>query len=99
MCAVSNVGDWYTQRWPQVPVPAPPSPGGMGSGGALIIGPTRYEFDQLKKEVEEMKRLLLMAKEIDEKTGKTNCEMEEKVKMLQKVAEMVGVDLKEVFGK
>ncbi|VDM11381.1 unnamed protein product [Wuchereria bancrofti] len=60
---------------------------------------TKQEFEQLKKEVEDMKKLLIRAKEYDEKTGQPDCEMEEKVALLKKVAELVGVDLSEIFGK
>ncbi|VDM10415.1 unnamed protein product [Wuchereria bancrofti] len=58
---------------------------------------TKQEFEQLKKEVEDMKKLLIRAKEYDEKTGQPDCEMEEKVALLKKVAELVGVDLSEIF--
>lgn len=58
---------------------------------------SRAEFEKLKKEVEEMKRLLTMAKEIDQKTGQASCQMEDKVATLRKVAEMVGVDLADLL--
>jgi hypothetical protein len=98
MCAVSNVGDFYTQRWQ----------GGIGSGQIQIgqgqsqtLTPlvSKQEFDALKQEVAEMKRLLLMAKEIDEKTNQTDCEHPDKIRVLQEVAKLVGVDLSDVFGK
>lgn len=95
MCAVSMIGDNYRQQWQQMPTNIPNSIGGMSQ---IQIGPTRYEFDELKKEVLEMKRLLINAKEIDEKTGQQNCEQEEKIKILKAVAIAVGVDLSEVFG-
>jgi hypothetical protein len=60
---------------------------------------TKEEFEALKKEVLEMKALLIKAKEYDEKNNEPNCEMEDKVKLLKQVADMVGVDLKEIFGK
>jgi tRNA U34 2-thiouridine synthase MnmA/TrmU len=60
---------------------------------------SREEFEALKKEVLEMKALLIKAKEYDERNNEPNCEMEDKVKLLKQVADMVGVDLKEIFGK
>lgn len=60
---------------------------------------SRADFDALKREVEEMKKLLLRAKKYDEETGQPDCEMEDKVALLKKVAQLVGVDLSEVFGK
>lgn len=44
-----------------------------------------------------MKQLLIKAKIYDEKNNEPNCEMEEKIILLKKVAELVGVNLEEVF--
>jgi len=60
---------------------------------------SKEDFDQLKKEVEALKDALKYAKIYDEATGAKDCEMEEKIAFLKKIAEMVGVDLSEVFGK
>lgn len=54
----------------------------------------REEFEALKKEVEEMKKLLERAVEYDKRTNQPHCEMEDKVAILKKVAEAFGVDLK-----
>lgn len=106
MCAVSNVGDSFNQRWPQWPqIQGPQQGGGLGgmSQGAnqfsLTPGITREEFNALKNEIEEMKKLLIAAKEEDKKNGAPDCEMEEKVKVLRAIADLVGVNLDEVFGK
>lgn len=88
MCAVSFVGDFYSDKWRQ------PNYGPIYVTGNEV---TRFEFDALKKEVLEMKELLMRAKKYDEETGQPDCEMEDKVALLKKVAELVGVDLKEVF--
>lgn len=61
--------------------------------------PTREEFEALKKEVEELKKLLLAAKEYDEKTGEPDCEIDEKVEVIKKIAKLVGVDMESVFAK
>ena len=58
---------------------------------------SREEFDALKKEMEELKKLLKAAKEYDEKTGQPDCHMDEKVELIKKIAELVGVDLKGIF--
>lgn len=99
MCAVSNVGDQWTdiwrQRFPQVQPEAPQHPVDWGS---IIAGVSRQEFDQLKKDVQEMKEMLLKAKKEDEQAGTPDCEMESKVAMLKKIAEAVGISLDEVFA-
>jgi hypothetical protein len=58
---------------------------------------SREEFDSLKKEVLEMKELLKRALDYDKRNNEPNCEMEEKVALLKKVAEYVGVTLEDVF--
>jgi hypothetical protein len=94
MCTVSMIGDHYSDRWTppnrQVwPVTLAP---------VITVNPvTRDEFDALKAEVLEMKELLRAAKRIDELTGQEDCEMEEKLVILRKVAELVGVDLEDVL--
>lgn len=99
MCAVSNVGDHFSQQWPGA------AGGGTGVSQAAVLGtlfpqgPTRAEFDDLRKTVLDMKEQLLKAKEEDIKNGEPDCEMEEKVKLLKAVAEAVGVSLDEVFKR
>ncbi len=106
MCVVSNIGDqWsdhFKQQWPQI-IPANPPYQPMSpikiDYTASQVQPmvTRHEFEQLKKEVAEMKQLLINAKMIDEANGEPDCEMEEKVELLKKIAKLVGIDLSEVW--
>lgn len=90
MCSVSAVGDIYSRQLPQIH---------QFINGPGLTAPTRAEFEALKKDVEEMKRLLKRAKKYDDETGQPDCEMEDKVALLKKVAEMVGVDLSEIWGE
>ncbi len=96
MCVVSNVGDYYGQRFQPYQPQIGGGIGGLGSG-SILSSISREEFDQLKREVLEMKDLLLKAKEIDAKTGQPDCEQEDKVALLKAVAKAVGVSLDEVF--
>lgn len=59
---------------------------------------TKAEFDALRREVEEMKALLKRAKTYDERNNEPNCEIEDKMDFLRKVAKLVGVDLDDVIG-
>lgn len=113
MCAVSFVGDHYGEKWsnpspwfvpnplafpPTLPMPLP----AYGNGQPFVVTHTpitREEFDALRADVLEMKALLIRAKEYDERTGQPHCEQEDKIALLKKVAEMVGISLEEVFGK
>ncbi len=99
MCIVSFVGDNFNNQLPiKHPWVIPNSPPWRDSL-AGINGPSQYEFDQLKQEVEALKELLKAAKIYDEATNQKDCEMEEKVALLRRVAEMVGVDLSEIFPR
>lgn len=90
MCVVSMVGDAYHDRWRGQPFTSTPD--------AWLGWVTRAEFDALKREVEQMKELLKRAKKYDEDNGEPDCEIAEKVALLRKVAELVGVDLSDVLA-
>lgn len=94
MCVVSMVGDVYTERWKNLYPPEKLNP----INNNYFPTVSREEFDHLKREVEMLKELLKKAKEYDEKTNQPDCEQEEKIALIKKVAEMVGVDLKDVLG-
>lgn len=88
MCVVSNMGDHYNQKFTQ------PDYTNFFNN---ISNVSRYEFDAVKKEVEEMRAILKRAKLYDEQTNQPDCEMEDKVKKLKEIATLMGVDLSEVF--
>lgn len=111
MCTVSNIGDQWARKFPgdypwqpwtlphspSVPyTPNPPQPIPIGVTKPFE-GVSKDEFDKLKKEMEELKKLLEAAKIFDEATGQPDCEMDEKVALIKKVAEAVGVDMSKVF--
>ncbi len=101
MCTVSMVGDdirdrwsrrypWIEEsplrpEWPFSPAPSPPEV-------------YKQEFEALKREVEDLKALLKRAKKYDEDNGEPDCEVDEKVEIIKRVADIVGVDLSEIFG-
>lgn len=93
MCVVSNVGDYWRDRLPNTHPWINPNP----TQPFLYIQPTREEFEQLKREIQELKLLLQAAMRYDEKTNQPHCEQEEKIALIKKLAEYVGVDLSDVF--
>lgn len=105
MCTVSMIGDHYRDKWvvppnqtwpPPVGPYVPPDP--LRPFQVRIVEPvSREEFDTLKREVEDMKSLLKRAKEYDERNGEPDCEMDEKMDVLRRVAKLVGVDLDDVL--
>jgi uncharacterized protein YlxW (UPF0749 family) len=103
MCVVSFVGDFYSDKWKE------PFKKFEDFSGINIVTRLEHEnlklelskiglnYELLKNEVAEMKELLKRAKAYDEKNNEPNCEMEDKVALLKKIAELVGVDLSEIF--
>ncbi len=92
MCVVSNIGDQYgstfPQKWPHF-VPN-------------VYQPTqvsRIEFEALRAEILELKKLLQAAAAFDRATGQPHCEMDEKVSLIKAIAKIVGVDLGDVFDQ
>ena len=102
MCVTSMIADHYRDKWndrfgqitwPNTLQPVMPT----GPSHITVIGVDQAEFNKLKAEVEELKALLAKAKKYDEETGQRDCEMADKVALVRKVAEMVGVDLGDVL--
>lgn len=109
MCAVSYMGDYWKDQLPKKHPWVQPytepyiNPGLPPMGGTGITlnppGVTQEQFDELKKEMQELKKLVLAAIEYDKKTGEPDCHMDEKVALIKRLAELVGVDMSEVFKK
>ena len=103
MCVVSMIGDdWQKMQLPKHPWVSPTYPTTPGyphfpNGISVHPSPSREEFAALKREVEARKKLLLAAKAYDEATGQPDCEVDEKVDLIKRIAELVGVDISDVF--
>ena len=99
MCMVSNIGTAAGGAIPgQYPCVQPwinPQP---NTPPPSIDSVSRAEFDALRREMEELRKLLVAAKEYDKATGQPDCEIEDKVALLKKHAEIVGVDLDDVLA-
>lgn len=101
MCVVSNVGDYWGDRWR--PYVEGPGAGGIGTGQApqlpniTISSISREEFEALRKEVLEMKEMMKQAQDLDRKMQQPDCEMESKLKILRAVADAVGVKLDDIL--
>lgn len=93
MCAVSMIGDEYAKQWPNWPQVIPFPPTNPINQGYV----SRKEFDELKEEMERIKKLLEEAKKQDVAEGNADCQKDEKVAILQKIADALGVDLGDVF--
>lgn len=109
MCTVSMIGDHYGDKW--FPQPQNPDRGFQPFDPAKRAGRedivkiltgnpvTREEFDKLKAEVAEMTQLLKRALEYDRKNNEPDCQMEEKMVLLRKVCDAVGINLDEILNK
>jgi hypothetical protein len=93
----SAIGDsWkhnFPNQWPNVPLPPPV--------GSYNPPPevSRADFDALRKEVIELKKLLEAAKKFDKSTGQPHCEVEDKVRLIKEIAKLVDVDLGDAVDK
>lgn len=79
MCVVSMVGSGWQDQFPGS-YPSYPN-----------VSP--IEFEKLKREVQELKKLIEAAKRFDEVTGQKDCENADKVAFIKEVAKFVGVDI------
>jgi hypothetical protein len=89
MCVVSNIGDHYKRQWQPLVASVYQWPQQEVK---------RAEFDKLKAEVEECLELLRAAKKIDDKLGTPDCEMDEKLDVIRRVCELVGVSLDDALA-
>ena len=92
MCVVSMVGDHFQDKWNKYPYVDLLNKAQLGDI-------TRWEFEELKKEVKEMKDLLVKAKIYDNQHNEPDCEIEDKMKFLKECAKLVGIDLDDILNK
>lgn len=93
MCVVSMVGDHYHDKFRRYIAPEPMWRDFGPNQTRPLLPVERSEFEQLKRDVAEMKELLKRAVEYDRVTGQPHCENEEKWALLKSVAEAVGISL------
>lgn len=95
MCVVSMVMDYwkddFNRKYPSGIIPTSINP--------FPFAVSREEFEEIKKELQELKKLILAAKKYDEATNQPDCEQDSKIELVKKIAELVGVDMNEVFKK
>lgn len=96
MCIVSNIMDgWkdsFDKKWPSFPV----NPSVIDYA---TIEKLKQDMQDIKKELIELKKLLMAAKAFDAATGQPDCEAERKVAFLKKISEIVGLDISDVLKK
>lgn len=94
MCSFSMVGDFYGQKWQPYVVPQPPS---VINPAPVVVNVPPADYEQLKRDVADMKELLTRAKKYDEEHGEPECEKQEKIATLRAIAKLVGVDLSDLL--
>lgn len=83
--------------WRTWPNGTPFVPAGKQAGFPSPDVPTQEQIDKLTQELEAVKKLLKAAEKFDVATGQPDCESEEKVAFLRRLAELLSVDLSEVL--
>lgn len=105
MCIVSNVGDYWRKntpnRFPEGYHYVTTNPTITREEVQQLIKeantPLEKELKELKRDLQELRELLKAAKTYDEMTDQHECETDEKVELIKKFAELLGVDMKGVF--
>lgn len=99
MCVYSMIADDWTRRtypvYPWIdPIVHPNTP---SFRFPPTPAPSQEEFDSLRREVEALKKLLQAAKIYDAETGQPDCETDEKIGDLKRIADLLGVDLSDAL--
>ena len=109
MCVVSMIMDHYDHKWrpyyPGAPIdpepwkrpwerpyePVPPLP--------PIPKPqvTPEDIEDIRRDLEEMKKLIKRAKKYDRENNEPDCESDDKIERLRKIADAVGIDFDEII--
>lgn len=98
MCVVSMIMDHYQEKFKPYIYPTV-SPDMIRPLTEIPLLVTRGEFDQLKKDVAEMKELLKKAQLYDQKNNEPDCGLEDKIELMKKIGQLVGIDLEEIFAR
>lgn len=104
MCVVSNVGEaWAQKGWPEVwPHQYPyPKPGIPWDNAIPQIKDTvtKAQYNELLKKFFQMKTELEQAKQQDIANSEPDCEMDEKVDVIQQIANILKLTLGDIFKK
>lgn len=99
MCVMCAVGEYWQQTLPDRTYFSTIESRINPSITTILQPISREEFDALKHDVEELKKLLVAAKKYDDATGQPGCEHDDKIALIRKVAELVGVSMEDVFGR
>lgn len=94
MCVVSMIYDHYHDKWKEMLPVQPIAPLKPEQTPFKFIFPlTSQELEDLRKDIEEFKKLLERAREYDRKNNQPDCEMEEKRERVKKLAKELGVEI------
>jgi hypothetical protein len=94
---ITPITPWVPNTLPNTPNSWPPYDKDRDNPLPVIIAPPIAPVPQISpEEVAEFRRLLDRAREYDKKNNEPECEMTEKVALLQKIAAALGVDLSDL---
>lgn len=88
MCTVSMIMDHYRDKWNEkgwdhYQQQHPP----------IFPSIPNSEIEALKKDIEELKKLLKRAKKYDEDNGEPDCELDSKKKIIKDIADSMGIPI------
>lgn len=97
MCVYSMVVDHYNDKWKKQIENLPPNTWPSSTQAYTIPAITKEEFEELKKDVAELKIWLKEALDYDERIDQSGCENDEKIETLKELAKQLGLDIEDVF--
>ena len=101
MCVVSNMGDQYRypDQWPWRPVtplipydPTIPTDF-LETWKKKLDGHPDTRVDDLEKRIKVLEELLEAGKKYDAESGQPDCELDEKIEAIKRIAEQLGVKI------
>lgn len=104
MCVYSMIIDHYRDKWaPYIPSPYKVVPDPWPTAPPSVV-PMPYPVPALPSpitpaEVEEFRKLLDRARRYDRDHNEPDCELEQKKKAIQDLADKLGVDIRDLFDE
>ena len=88
------VTDWQLDKWRQKIYTLPPT---VPNTYVFNPGISKEDFEAFRKEFLEFKDLVKRALKYDVDNNQPDCEVDDKVNAVRKIAEQLGIDMEDVF--
>lgn len=105
MCVMSMVSDYEIDKWRQWASPVSPpnttTPIVIQNGDPkkleIQIENLNKNFEELRKDFLDFKKLILKAIDYDERNNEPECEVEDKVRLIKEIAGRLNIDVSDIW--